>query len=430
VAQEGQLPDLLEALRWRWKLAALVALAIFAGAVIYVETLPNEYTGEAIVAIAPKNGDISPDAVRITAPKYVAFVTAQSTIEEVAPQLDEEPDDIAGALDAQVASETGNITISVTLEGNRARERVADIANEFADAVVDEVELSDRLVTADIVAEAIEPDGPSGPPRRLLQAAALVVGVLLGIAISLLFERGRPRLRSWREIAALTGYPVLARVPRSRKLRSKPREAFADPAVGVAFRTMRTNLEAKLSEGKGSFLVVTSPSSGDGKTTIAALLAESLSRLGVEVLLLDADLRRPGVSKTFNMQASPGTAEVLRKTKTIDEVVQRGWIDGLSVVPTGGDPDAGDLLATNFSDILRQVRDRYEVVIADAPPLIGTDDAATLATMAGGIVLVVSSGSLGNTVNEAVLQLETLKAPVLGVVANRFRESRRAYYYG
>lgn len=429
MAQEGQLPDLLEALRWRWKLAAALALAVFAGAFFYVETLPSDYTGEAVVAISPGGREVSPDAVRITAPKYVAFVTAPSTIQEVAPEVDEDPADIEGALDANVASETGNISIIVTLTGEDAPERVAAIANAFADAVVEET-LDDNLIEAELIAEAVVPDHQSGPPRRLLQAAALAVGILLGIAFSLLVERGRPRLRSWREIAALTGYPVLTRVPRSRKLKSKTKEAFADPAVGVAFRTMRTNIEAKLTEGKGSFLVVTSPSPGDGKTTVSALLAESLARLGVEVLLLDADLRRPGVSKTLDMAPSPGTAEVLRRTHTIEQAVQKGWIDGLSIVTTVSDPDAGDLLATNFSDILRQVRDKYEVVIADAPPLIGTDDAATLATMAGGIVLVVSSGSLGNTVNEAVLQLETLKAPVLGVVANRFRESRRAYYYG
>ena len=429
MAQEGQLPDLLEALRWRWKLAAAIALAVFVGAFLYVETLPSDYTGEAIVAISPRNAETSADTVRITAPKYVAYVTAPSTINAVAAEIDEDPGELDEALNATVASETGNITLTVTMTGGDTRERVADIANAFADDLV-EATAVDKLVEGAVVAEAVTPDHQSGPPRRLLQAAALAVGILLGIAISLLVERGRPRLRSWREIAALTGYPVLARVPRSRKLKTRPKEAFADPAVGVAFRTMRTNLEAKLTEGKGSFLVVTSPSSGDGKTTIAALLAESLARLGVRVLLMDVDLRRPGVSKTFNLTPTPGSAELLRKTTTVDQVVQKGWIEGLSIIPTVSDPDAGDLLATNFSDVLRQVRDRYEVVIADAPPLIGTDDAATLATMAGGIVLVVSAGSLGNTVNEAVLTLETLKAPVLGVVANRFRESRRAYYYG
>ena len=429
MAQEGQLPDLLEALRWRWKLAAAISTAVFLGAFLYVEALPSDYTGESIVAIAPRETDTSADVVRITAPKYVAYITAPSTVETVAAEIDEDPEEIGDALEATVASETGNITIDVTMTGADKQERVADIANAFADELVDATS-EDQLVEGTVVAEAITPEHQSGPPRRLLQVAALLVGILLGIAISLLVERGRPRLRSWREIAALTGYPVLARVPRARKLKGRPKEAFADPAVGVAFRTMRTNLEAKLTEGKGSFLVVTSPSPGDGKTTVAALLGESLARLGVRVLLMDADLRRPGVSKTFDMTPSPGTAELLRKTNTIDQVVQKGWIDGLSIVATVSDPDAGDLLATNFSDVLRQVRDRYEVVIADAPPLIGTDDAATLATMAGGIVLVVSSGSLGNTVNEAVLTLETLKAPVLGVVANRFRESRRAYYYG
>lgn len=426
MAQEGGLPELFEALRWRWKLAAVIALAVFVGAVLYVESLPAEYKAEAIVAITPGTPRSTPDIVRITAPKYVAFATAPATIQDVAPSIDKDPSDIARSLDATVAAETGNITITVELGD---AEDAAEIANTFADAVVDEAE-GDELINAEVLAEAIPSDSPSGPPRRLLEAAALAVGILLGVALSLLVERGRPRLRSWREIAALTGYAVLARIPRSRKLRTKPQEAFSDPAVGVAFRTLRTNLEAKLSEGKASFLVVTSPRPGDGKTTVAALLAESLSRLGINVLLIDADLRRPGVSKTFGMVATPGTAEVLRKTSTAEAAIQKGWTENLWVLPTTSDVDAGDLLATNFSEVLRDVREHYEVVIADAPPLLGTDDAATLATMAGGVLLVASSGSLGSAVNEAVLSLETLKAPVLGVAANRFRESRRAYYYG
>ena len=78
MAQEGQLPDLLEALRWRWKLAAVIAAAVFLGAFFYVEALPSDYTGEAIVAISPKETDTSADVVRITAPKYVAYITAPS----------------------------------------------------------------------------------------------------------------------------------------------------------------------------------------------------------------------------------------------------------------------------------------------------------------------------------------------------------------
>jgi hypothetical protein len=127
----------------------------------------------------------------------------------------------------------------------------------------------------------------------LLLAAALVVGLLLAVGIAVLLERGRPRLRSWRDMTALTGYPVLGRIPSSRALRSKPNMAFSDPAIGASFRTLRANLEPMLRERGVKLLVVTSPAATDGKTTVAALLAESFSRLGARTLLVDADLRRP-----------------------------------------------------------------------------------------------------------------------------------------
>jgi polysaccharide biosynthesis transport protein len=427
VAQETGLPELLDALRWRWKLIALIAIAVFVGAAAYVETLPNEFEGESIVAFAPrpKVDAANADTVRITLPRYVAYVTAPSTVEEVATELGEDAGEIGDSLDAQNPSETGNLVITSRLDSS---ERAAAVANAFADAAVDE-SLSDELLTADVIAVALPSSSPAGPPRRLLEGAALVVGLALGIAVSFLMERGRPRLHSWREIASLTGYSMLGKVPDARVLRTRPSEAFADPQVGAAFRTLRTNLESRLSEKSPNIIVVTSPSKGDGKTTIAALFAESLARLGLRVLLLDADLRRPGVSRTFRFPPSPGMSETLRGESSIDSSVQDSWVDNLWVLPTRADPDAGDLLATKFNDMMRDVKEKYDVIVADTPPLLGTDDARTLATMANGVLLVVSSKTLAGTVSEAVLSLETLNAPVLGVIGNRIRESRGSSYY-
>jgi succinoglycan biosynthesis transport protein ExoP len=428
MAQETGLPELIDALRWRWKLIVLIAIAVFAGAAFYVENLPNEYEGEALVAYSPRPNVTSAnaDTVRITLPRYVEFVTAPSTVEEVAEELDEDPETIGKSLDAQNPSESGNLVITSRL---RSTERAADVANAFAEAAVDE-SLTDRLLNADLIAEALPSSAPAGPPRRLLEGAALLVGLALGIAVSFLLERGRPRLHSWREIASLTGYSMLGKVPDSRILRTRPWEAFADPQVGAAFRTLRTNLESRLTERTPNIVVVTSPSKGDGKTTVAALFAEALARLGLRVLLLDADLRRPGVSKTFRFDPSPGMSETLRGESSIDSAIRDGWVDNLWVLPTKGDPDAGDLLATRFADIMRDIGDKYDAVVADTPPLLGTDDARTLAAMANGVLLVVSSKTLVGTVSEAVLSLETLNAPVLGVIGNRVRESRRSTYYG
>jgi capsular exopolysaccharide synthesis family protein len=192
---------------------------------------------------------------------------------------------------------------------------------------------------------------------------------------------------------------------------------------------LRTNLEREWQDRTVDLIVVTSPSSGDGKTTVSALFAESLARLGAQVLLVDADLRRPNIAKTFGYPAEGGFAAVLRENKTLEEAVQDGWTDGLAVLPTEPDPDAGDLIARRFDAVMQDARQKYDIVVIDTPPLLGTDDARTITTMAKGVLLVVAARSIANPVNEAVLALEALKAPVLGVIGNRLRESGSYYTY-
>jgi capsular exopolysaccharide synthesis family protein len=399
---------------------------VFLGATIYVESLPAEYKGEAIVAFAPLP-ETSADTVRVVVPAYVEYVTAAPTVRKVATELGEDPGEVASAVDAQVALDTGNVTITATMD---SPERAADTANAFAEDLVEFAETDEaQLLSSQIIAEALPPSQPSGPQRTLLEAASLLLGALLGIGISLLVERGRPRLRSWRDIARMTGYPVVGRIPSSRAIKSRPKEAFADPAVGSAFRTLRTNLEREWQDRTVDVIVVTSPSSGDGKSTVSALFAESLARLGAQVLLVDADLRRPAVARTFGYPGEGGFAAVLRENKTLEEAVQDGWTDGLAVLPTEPDPDAGDLIARRFDAVMQDARQKYDIVVIDTPPLLGTDDARTITTMAKGVLLVVAARSTANPVNEAVLALEALKAPVLGVIGNRLRESGSYYTY-
>lgn len=399
---------------------------MFIGATLYVESLPAEYKEEAIVAFAPQP-EVGSDAVRVVLPAYVEYVTAAPTVRKIAAQLGEDPGELAAATDATNPLDTGNIEITAVLP---SPERATDAANAFAEDLVQFAETDEiQLLSSQIIAEAVPSSQPSGPPRTLLEAASLLIGALLGIGVSLLVERGRPRLRSWRDIARMTGYPVVGRIPSSRAIKARPREAFSDPAVGSSFRTLRTNLEREWQDRTVDLIVVTSPSSGDGKTTVSALFAESLARLGAQVLLVDADLRRPNIAKTFGYPAEGGFAAVLRENKTLEEAVQDGWTDGLAVLPTEPDPDAGDLIARRFDAVMQDARQKYDIVVIDTPPLLGTDDARTITTMAKGVLLVVAARSIANPVNEAVLALEALKAPVLGVIGNRLRESGSYYTY-
>lgn len=428
MAEEGSaLPELLDALRWRWKLVALVAIPLLAGAVFYAESLPNQYTGEAIVVVEPVNEDVSSDLVRVGAPKYVAYATSESTVRRLADRLGEDPAELDAAVDANLATDTGNITLTATLTSST---RAAVVVNALTEDVV-AFSRNDPLLKVRLVAPSPPEAAVAGPPRRLIEAAALFVGLLLGIAVAFVVERSRPRARTWRDIALLTGSPVVGRLPASRTLRALPAAALADPAVGSGVRTMRTNLERELGATPQGVLVVTSSIPGEGKTTVSGLFATTLARLDVRVLLMDADLRRPGLLKGFEHDAERGLSAVLRGRRTLVDAVQPGWAENLWVLPTTPDPDAGDLLARRMADVLREARARFDFVVVDSPPLLGTDDARTLATLADGVLLVVSAGTMAHPISEAVLALHTLRARIVGVVANRVREAGAAatYYY-
>jgi succinoglycan biosynthesis transport protein ExoP len=427
LAQEGGLPELIDALRWRWK-AMLIIAALFAiGATIYVESLPSQYDGKALVAISPRANApaAGSDTVRVLAPKYVRYVTAPSTIARVAPGIGEDRGEMEDAINSSIATDTGNLEITVRLP---SPVRAARGANAFADAAV-AFSRRDPLLVGQIVARALPDNEPASPPRRLLEAASILVGLLFGVVASLLLERGRPRLRTWRDLARLTGYPVVGRVPPSRTLHNAPTRAFSDVQASSAFRILRANLEPQIRDGGIDFVLVTSPLPGDGKTTTAALLSESFSRLGMKVLLIDADLRRPGTAKIAGIASEPGLANVLRGETSLSEAVRMGWTENLSVLSTPHDPEAGDLLSRRFVDVVEEARHRFDLIVVDTPPLLSADDPRTLATMAKGILLVVSAGSTMSSVNDAIVAVEALKAPLIGIVGNRFKESGPAYYY-
>ena len=426
-AEEGGLRELLDTLRWRWKLIVPVALGTFLLASFYVSSLPSTYTAEAVVAFGPRPDaeTASADTVRVVVPKYLAYASAPATISEVAAEIGEQPGDLAEALDAEVEIDTGNLNITAELTNARGASRAA---NAVAQQVITFAS-TDKLLEAQLVAEAIPPTSPSGPPRRLLQAASIAFGLLLGIALSFVVETQRPRLRSWTQMSRITGYRVVGRVPVSRRLKNRPLEALAEPTVGSAFRTLRANLDREAQDKKLEVLVVTSAEQGEGKTTVAGLLAESIARLGNKVLLIDADLRRPNVARTFKIESTPGLSEVLRGEASIDEATKPGWTDGLYVLPTKVDPEASDLLVRRFIEVSDDARSRYDMVIVDTAPLLGVADARSLAPAASGVLLVVAARQMADAVNEAVLALETVKAPVIGVVGNKLREAQRAYAY-
>lgn len=427
MADDVTLPVLLQSLARRWKITLVVVAAFVGGAVAYAQSLPNEYTAKVVLAFAPRPGtNAGGDTVRVVLPKYVVYATSPATLRRVAQSIGAEPGALGDAVDASTAVDSGNVTIKVKLE---TPSRASDAANAVATDVL-RFSDTDPLLQGVIVAPALPDPVPSGPHRSLLEAAALVVGLLLGVGAALLLERSRPRVRTWRDIGLATGYTVVGRVPPSRSLRGSPVEALADPAVGAAVRTLRTNLERLSRERPVHVLIVTSSLPGEGKTTLSGTLAVTLCRLDANVLLVDADLRKPGVSRLFELGPGPGLSDILQGDASFDEAIRPTSMSGLHVLPTKPDAEAGDLLARGFADVVRSGRDRFDVVVVDAPPLLAGDDARTLTTLCDGVLMVVAANSMASSVSEGAAALDALGVRVLGVVANRIRESRDVSGYG
>jgi capsular exopolysaccharide synthesis family protein len=432
VADDVSLGVFFQDLLRRWKVATGIAGAVVVGATVYASSLPNTYEGRSVVAFAPRSNpigeavNVGADTVRVVLPKYVAYVTSPSTLRTVAARLREDPDTLEKAVDATITADSGNITITAQLPGPN---RAANAANALAEETLT-FNQRDALLEGVIVAPALPNKTPAGPPRTLIELAALIVGGLLGSAVALLLERGRPRVRTWRDVGLVTGYPVVGRVPPARTLKGAPVEALADPTVGASVRTLRTNLERLSRDRPVHVVVVTSSVAGEGKTTVAGTLAITLARLDAEVLLIDGDLRRPGLTKLFGLNAAKGLNSLLRDEASFDECLQTGRVQGLKVLPTEADIEAGDLLARRFADVLREARQRFDVIVVDAPPLLGGDDARTLAALCDGVLMVVAADTLAASVSEAASALDGLGVRVLGAVANRARDPRGFAAYG
>ena len=283
--------DLVDALRWYWKFALVVALCVTAGGVAYAETLPSEYDGTAVVAFVPRPG-VGSDVVRVVVAKYETYVGSRALAVRLARDLDIPVSKLDAAVSTGTAQETGNLTIRVRL---RDAVTAAAAANAYAQAALDRAQ-GDELVSADVTAPALPVTGPSAPPRRLIEVAALLAGIVAGGAVAFVIARARPRFRSPRELAETTGYPVIARLPSAKALRSSPIRAASDPRLVPSVRGMQAALEPQLLDRNG-VIAITSPAREDGRTSTAVLLAEGLCRAGRSVLLVDADLRNPRVGK-------------------------------------------------------------------------------------------------------------------------------------
>jgi capsular exopolysaccharide synthesis family protein len=297
---------------------------------------------------------------------------------------------------------------------------------------------------------AVLPRDPVAPRPAAYLSLALMVGLLLGLSGAALREYADHAVHSRRDVVRATGLPVLALVPRAaahaRRLagRTKPGEApqgRGKPRLLVretrtpmaeAYDRFQVNLAFSRVRDPVRIVTISSATPGEGKTTSAVNLAVTLARRGRSVLLVDADLRCGVISGTLGIPQHPGFSELLAGEVPLADVVHRVRLDEeteLDVIAGGRIPsDPARLMASDALHVLfRRLREEFDTVVLDAPPVNLVTDAALLGCASDGVVLVVRSGTTGeDDLRDAVEHLQAVGAPVLGVVLNDvdFRRER------
>ncbi|HWW18926.1 MAG TPA: polysaccharide biosynthesis tyrosine autokinase [Candidatus Saccharimonadales bacterium] len=307
-----------------------------------------------------------------------------------------------------------------------------------------------------VVDPAMVPTSPARPAKTRNIVLSFVIGLVGGIGLALLREYMDNTIKSPDDIETLARLPSLAVVPafvesngnRSRVSLLKGHSSnghekrielvaqhLPKSQMSEAFRALRTALLLSQADHPPQVILVTSALPREGKTTAAANLAVTLAQLGDRTLLIDADLRKPGVGRLLNLGSGKyaGLSSYLAGVSSLDLVtIQHPAIPNLSAIPTGPlPPNPADLLSSHkLNEAIAELRTKFKFIVIDSPPIMAATDAVILSVKADGVLLVVRSGE---TPKEAFTRtrdlLLSVKCHLLGVVLNAVDSSAPDYYY-
>jgi capsular exopolysaccharide synthesis family protein len=321
--------------------------------------------------------------------------------------------------------------------------------------------LQDRAQSLGVLAElrngnvqvaqpATIPTSPSSPKVSRNTLLGAVLGLLLGLAIAFLLERLDRRIREPKDLEAVYELPLLGIVPESSALSQSGRGGgdagtLLPAGEAEAFHLIRAHMRYFNVDRELRTLMVVSAAPGDGKTTIARHLAAAAARMGSNVLLLEADLRRPTVAQQLGISTGQGLSDVLIGAVPFTDAIQTLELEAPSgdrpkarafdvlVAGAAMPPNPGELIESRAMGVLlEQAKLTYDLVVIDTPPLTAVSDAFPLLKKVDGVVIV---GRVGRNRRDVAERLhETLTgagASLLGVIDNGFKSVRRGGYgYG
>ncbi|MGC4033430.1 MAG: polysaccharide biosynthesis tyrosine autokinase [Tepidisphaeraceae bacterium] len=303
------------------------------------------------------------------------------------------------------------------------RVKSLDIQIADKDAKIQQIQVSDNVgIDAKQIDDAAIDENSGIPESKKTLALAAVIGLVLGMLTALVREWVSPSLGSAHRIADTVGVPLLGTLPRVAGFSSNQLAMLsydsADTEAAEAFRSVRTSL--LFGAEHCQTIAITSPATGDGKTTLAANLATLLAQSGKRVVLIDADFRQPSLHAVFGTDNPIGLSGVLGG-EDLDSAVRRTQVEHLDILTAG--PASGDvsqqLNSPRFTEVLRQLKQRYDHVLFDTAGVVGSNDARVIAAGCDTTLLVMrderTTRFAATTARDALL---SVGAMLMGIVLN------------
>jgi capsular exopolysaccharide synthesis family protein len=406
-----------------------------------ISAVPNEDTPVVVVGAEAETAD---GAAAIANAVAEELVSRAATIEGTG-------DEVRVLIDEQIATVTGQITLVEDELG-----RLQAIEDPTAADIARQTALSGQLVTlrstlASLLAtkaslttstvavldRAVPPLAPSAPRPLLNLLVGLALGAVLGLVLAAAHATLDDTMKSGDDVREVLGLPVLGAIG------PMPAAGKADPVHRLtmllyprspgaeAFRALRASIEY-VGAGSGPIrtLLIASAGAREGKTTVAANLALAFAQSGRRTILVDADLRQPGIGPVFHLQDRAGLSTILRPgARDVDPLLQPTDEPNLLVLGAGPvPPSPADYLgSTRMAELLASLRGRADIVILDSAPVRAAADTAVLARDVDGVVIVVATGETRRAAARATREaFDRVGARVIGVALNRRRPGRDA----
>ena len=373
---------------------------------------------------------------------FSQMIQNRSTAEKVVEKLDLPvmPIELIKKVKAEPLRDTQLIKVTVQDKNPAQARLIANTMGDVFEKVVNDIEKKDTqsgsakpLVSISIVDPALEPTKPVKPKPLQNAALALFIGLIASTGLAFLLNYLDMTIKEPGEVEQSSGLISLGYIPALHK-RSDQLVVLTEPQslVAEAFRTMRTNIQYINFESSIKTIVMTSPGTGEGKTLISANIATVMAEAGHKVLLIGCDLRKPRLHKVFNVSNDIGLANILIGTSSISKAIQRTAITDLDIITSGPiPPNPVDLLGSaRMEQFLEDVKQRYDLIIMDSPPVSTITDALVLVAYADGVIMLARHGMTNRQAFiNAKAALEKVNARILGFVLNAAKSSHAYGYY-